>query len=54
MDFIHFGRRIEIETLYLKWCAEEGIKNTPNSLIAFLMSKGWLNERKIIEDLEKE
>ena len=52
MDFIHFGRRVEIERLYLKWCEEEGIANEPNSFVVFLMSKGWLNERKIIEDLK--
>ncbi len=52
MDFIHFGRRMEIERLYLEWCEEEGIANKPNSFVVFLMSKGWLNERKIIEDLK--
>lgn len=52
MDFIHFGRRMEIERLYLEWCEEEGIANEPNSFVVFMMEKGWLNERKIIEDLE--
>lgn len=52
MNFIHFGLRIEIERLYLEWCAEEGIANKPNSMVVFLMEKGWLNERKIIEDLK--
>ena len=53
MNFIHFGLRIEIERLYLEWCAEEGIANKPNSMVVFLMEKGWLNEEKIIEDLKK-
>ena len=52
MDFIHFGLRMEIEQLYLEWCEEEGIANKPNSMVVFLMEKGWLNKRKIIEDLE--
>lgn len=53
MNFIHFGLRIEIERLYLEWCAEEGIANKPNSMVVFLMEKGWLNEEKIIEDLKE-
>lgn len=52
MDFIHFGRRMEIERLYLEWCKKEGIANKPNSFVVFLMSNGWLNEEKIIEDLK--
>lgn len=53
MDFIHFGRRMEIERLYLEWCAEEGIANKPNSMVVFFMEKGWLNEEKIIKDLKE-
>lgn len=53
MNFIHFGRRMEIERLYLEWCAEEGIANKPNSMVVFLMEKGWLNEEKIIKDLKE-
>lgn len=52
MDFIHFGRRMEIERQYLDWCEEEAIVNEPNSFVVFLMLKGWLNEEQIIEDLE--
>ena len=53
MDFIHFGRRMEIERLYLEWCAEEGIANKPNSMVVFLMEKGWLNQEQIIKDLNE-
>ena len=53
MNFIHFGLRIEIERLYLEWCAEEGIANKPNSMVVFLMEKGWLNEEQIIKDLNE-
>ena len=52
MNFIHFGLRMEIEKLYLEWCEKEGIANKPNSFVVFLMEKGWLNESKVIEDLE--
>lgn len=52
MGFIHFGLRMQIEELYLKWCEEEGVANKPNSFVAFMMSKKWLNEEKIIEDLD--
>ena len=53
MNFIHFGLRMEIEKLYLEWCEEEGIANKPNSMVVFLMEKGWLNEEKIIKDLNE-
>ena len=53
MNFIHFGLRMEIERLYLEWCEEEGIANKPNSMVVFLMEKGWLNQEQIIKDLNK-
>ena len=53
MKFIHFGLRMEIERQYLDWCEREGIVNKPNSLVVFMMEKGWLNEEKIIKDLKE-
>lgn len=43
---------MEIERQYLEWCEEEAVVDEPNSFVVFLMLKGWLNEEKIIEDLE--
>ena len=51
MEFIHFGRRMKIEKLFYEWCESEGVANKPNSMIVFLMEKGWLNGKKVIEDL---
>ena len=51
MYFIHFSIRMKIEELFYEWCETEGVANKPNSMIAFLMEKGWLNEKKIIKDL---
>ena len=51
MYFIHFGIRMKIEELFYEWCETESVANKPNSMIAFLMGKGWLNEKKIIKDL---
>ena len=53
MNFIHFGYRMQIKDMYLQWCEENGIANKPNSFVAFLMSKGWLNEKRIIEELDR-
>lgn len=49
--FIHFGRRMAIERQYLKWCEQNGVAEKPNSMVAFMLIKGWLNEEKIAEDL---
>ena len=54
MDFVHFGLRMQIEEMFLDWCREEGVAEKPNSLVVFMMDKGWLNEEKIIKDLTQE
>lgn len=51
MNFVHFGRRMKIEELFYEWCEVEGIAKKPNSMVVFLMKKGWLNEEQIIKDL---
>ena len=51
MNFVHFGRRMKIEELFYEWCETEGIAKKPNSMVVFLMEKGWLNEEQIIKDL---
>lgn len=52
MNFVHFGRRMKIEELFYEWCEAEGIAKEPNSMVVFLMEKGWLNEEQIIKDLD--
>lgn len=51
MNFVHFSRRMKIEELFYEWCEAEGIAKKPNSMVVFLMEKGWLNEEQIIKDL---
>ena len=50
---ILFSQRMKIQELYYKWIAETNIADKPNSLVAFLQTKGWLNEDKIADDLKK-
>jgi hypothetical protein len=54
MNFVHFGLRMQIEKMFLDWCREEDVAEKPNSLVVFMMSRGWLNEEKIIKDLTQE
>lgn len=51
MNFVHFSRRMKIEELFYEWCEAEGIAKKPNSMVVFLMEKGWLNEEQIIKVL---
>lgn len=53
MMLLLFSYRMKIERLFLEWCEENGVKNVPNSLVAFMHLKGWLNVEKIIGDLSK-
>lgn len=59
MDAVHsrrsillFSDRLKIEELYLDWVKKNGIADKPNSVVAFLQVHNWLNEEKIIEDLD--
>ena len=51
---LFFKHRMKIERMFLKWCKDNGIMDVPNSVVAFMQIKGWLNEDKILEDLKKE
>ena len=55
MSFLYVGfkNRMIIEQMFLEWCDENGIAKKPNSLVAFMLSKKWLNEKKIWEDINK-
>ena len=48
-----FNNRKKVETLYYEWIQKNGVADTPMSLIAFMQIKGWLNEEKILEDINK-
>lgn len=48
---ILFSDRMKIERLFIEWCEENGVAQMPNSLVAFMQTKGWLNEDKINDDM---
>ena len=54
VGMLFFKHRMKIERMFLKWCKDNGIMDVPNSVVAFMQIKGWLNEDKILEDLKKE
>lgn len=57
---INFKHRLNLSKRYYEWCLSEGSKLDkpllmgPESFLAFLQSKGYLNEEKIINDLKME
>lgn len=51
-SMILFTQRLQIENLYLNWCEKHGVANKPNSMVAFMEGNNWLNEEKIVQDLE--
>lgn len=50
---VNFANRKKIEALYYEWIKENNIADNPNSVVAFMLCQGWLNEEKIGEDLRK-
>lgn len=51
MLFFHI--RAWLEAQYICWKNENKLKNSPMTLISFLMFKGYINETKVIEDYKK-
>lgn len=51
---LFYKNRILIEKLFAKWCEENGVAYLPNSLVAYMEIKGWLNIEKILADLKEE
>lgn len=44
---IHFSERLAVAAEYEKWIKEhQGIEDSPISFLAFMQSKGLLNERE--------
>lgn len=50
-DIVLFSDRVKIGKLYTKWLTDNGVKDCPESFVAFLQIKGWLNEKKCANDL---
>ena len=48
-----FKDRLYIERLYNRWIECTGVANSPSSVVAFMSINGWLNEQKIIKDLNE-
>lgn len=51
---LFYSHRVQIEKLFAKWCMENGVAYLPNSLVAYMELKNWLNTDKILEDLKSE
>lgn len=49
-----FSQRCKLQELFLKWCAENDVANTPMSVFAFLQINGLINEEKVNEFLKGE
>ena len=48
---IFYSQRMKIEQMFYQWCEENGVARKPNSLVAFMQFKGWLDEEAIWRDL---
>ena len=48
---IFFSQRMAIEKMFHEWCEEHMITEKPNALVAFMESKGWLNNDAIHRDV---
>jgi len=44
-----FNNRRKLESLFLKWCNENGVAKTPLSVVSFLQINGLINEDKALE-----
>ena len=49
---IDFKKRMAIENAFLIWCEENNVANKPNSFVAYMSVRGWLDEDKIEKDLK--
>lgn len=45
--------RCKVAANYAAWIKENGVADTPESMVAYLQIKGWLNEDKILNDLRE-
>ena len=49
-----FWHRKQIGDMYRQWLTDNGIKDCPESMVAFLQGMGWLKTKEILNDLSKE
>ena len=52
-DLIRFSDRMLIADKFVEWGIMNNVKFCPDSVIAFLQIKGWLNEEKILKELRE-
>ena len=50
---VRFSYRIIIQQLYEAWCVKNQASASPQTMLAFLEQKGWLNSDKIVDDLKR-
>ncbi len=46
-----FSQRLKLEKIFNKWCEENGVRNCPQNVVAFLDIRGLINEKKFLEFL---
>ena len=49
---VSFSERLKIAQLFIEWCKENKVRESFDSLVAFMQINEWLNENKICEDLK--
>jgi len=49
-----FWHRKQIGDMYRQWITDNGIKDCPESMVAFLQGMGWLKTKEILDELSKE
>lgn len=49
-----FSHRLRIEKMFIQWCKNERVLCAPQTLVAFMQGKGWMNEQRVLADLKRE
>lgn len=48
---ILFSDRVKIQRLFEAWCVKNQAEASIHNLVAFMEHRGWLDDKKILEDL---
>lgn len=46
-----FKDRVKIQRLFEAWCMRNQAEPSIHNLVAFMEHRGWLDDKKIVEDL---
>ena len=47
-----FSKRMEIDKQFMDWCDKNGVVYCIAGFLGWAQSKGWINEEKVLKDLE--